>query len=151
MELIIVIAIIAILAAIVIPDSNFSYVAASIIAKSQLASEPIKKEVEKYYYKNKQFPEHKELKALIDYTNKSDYIKSLELLSNGRIKITYLSTHTKKGFIQWINQFNPLSNDLSDKELILVPTIKEHKIVWDECNFGTVPKRNRDYKCSSHK
>jgi len=65
MELIIVIAIIAILAAIVIPDSNFSYVAASIIAKSQLASEPIKKEVEKYYYKNKQFPEHKAITAPI--------------------------------------------------------------------------------------
>jgi len=151
MELIIIIAIMAILAAIFIPDNNFSYLAASIIAKSQTASQPLKKEIENYYYKNKKFPNKKDLKTVIENTKKSDHTKSLELLSNGQIKITYLSRHPKKGIIQWLNQFNPLSNDLADKDLILVPTIIKNKFIWDECNFGTVPKRNRDYKCSSHK
>jgi len=134
----------------VIPDSNFSYIAASIINKSQLASVPIKKEVEQYYYKNKKFPNKVELNTVLNNTKKTDYMKTVELLSDGRIIITYLGTKTKKGFIQWINQFTPLSNDLSAKNLILVPMLEGNKIIWDECNFGSVPKRNRHYKCSLH-
>lgn len=149
-ELIVVSATIGILVAIIVPASNFSYIAASIIARSQLTSEPLKKEIEKYYFENKKFPDN-ELRAVFINAKKSDRVKAMILLSDGRIMITYDSSDIKWGSTWWFNWYNPLSNDLTDRDLILVPSVKGNKIVWDECNFGTVPKRNRHYKCSQHK
>ena len=150
-ELIIVMAIIGILAALIIPPNNFSYIAASIITDSQRASEPIKKEIEEYYLTNNKFPDSQGLIVSLNNMNKPQKVKSIQLLSNGQVRIIYNTADIKWGSTWWHSWNNPLSNDLTGKDLIMVPTFDGKKLVWDDCNFGSVPKRNRNYKCSQHK
>jgi len=150
-ELILVIMTIGILVAIIIPGSNFSYIASAIISESQIASEPVKKEIEKYYLENKQFPDKSSILDSFKSINKPKRVKKIEPLSKGRIRIIYDTSDIKWGATWWHNWDNPLSNDLTGKDLILVPVIDGDKLTWDECSFGTVPKRNRHYKCSQHK
>jgi len=150
-ELIVVVAIVGILAAIIVPESNFSYVASSIIAESKIASNPLKNAVEQHYKKHRTFPVKGQLQKVSDSINIPPRVKSIELLANGRIRILYDSSDIEIGGSWWHSWNNPLSNDLRGKDLILVATVDGKKIVWDECNFGSVPKRNRHYKCSGHK
>jgi len=150
-ELIIVIAIVGILAAIIVPESNFSYVASSIIAESKIASNPLKSEVEQHYKKHNTFPVKGQLQKVSDSINLPIRVKSIKLLSEGKIRILYDSSDIEIGGSWWHSWNNPLSNDLTGKDLILVPTVEASKLVWDECNYGSVPQRNRHYKCSGHK
>ncbi len=150
-ELMVVVAIIGILVAIIVPESNFSYVASSIIADGKIASEPLKQAIERYQIKNNKFPVSGELDMVLDKVEKPKRVKTIELLTEGRIRITFDSSDIEIGGTWWHSWNNPLSNDLTGKDLILVPTVKSSKLVWDECNYGSAPKRNRHYKCSGHK
>jgi type IV pilus assembly protein PilA len=150
-ELIVVVAIIGILVAIVVPGSNFSYVASSTIAEGQVASEPLKQAIERYQIKNNKFPVSGELDMVLDKVIKPKRVKTIELLTEGRIRILFDSSDLEFGGTWWHSWNNPLSNDLTGKDIILVPAVKSSKLVWDECNYGSVPKLNRHYKCSGHK
>ncbi len=150
-ELMVVVAIIGVLVAIVVPGSNFSYVASAIIAEGKLASEPLKQAVERYHVKNNKFPEAGAFQNISANVNIPKRVKTIELLTEGQIRILYDSSDLEFGGTWWHSWNNPLSNDLTGKDLILVPTIKDGKLDWDECSYGSVPKRNRHYKCSGHK
>ena len=150
-ELIVVVIIIAILAAIIVPGSNFSYVASSIISESEIASEPLKQAVEQHYLKYNKFPNKQNLQEVLNSIKKPKRVSTIELLPEGRIKITFDASDIEIGGTWWHSLNNPLSNDLTGKDLILVPTVKNDKLIWDECNYGSVPMRNRHYKCSGHK
>jgi hypothetical protein len=51
------------------------------------------------------------------------------------------------GATWWYEFYGPKSNDLTNKTLIIVLTISQGHVVWDECNEGDAPKRSRNYRC----
>ncbi|MBV2122630.1 MAG: hypothetical protein KUF74_14375, partial [Candidatus Thiodiazotropha sp. (ex Ctena orbiculata)] len=75
---------------------------------------------------------------------------NLHLKHGGRVEITYDTQDIDWGISWWHQLLLIESNDLSSKTLVLVPSLTEDGIVWDECNEGSVPKRSRHDKCSGH-
>lgn len=149
-ELMIVVVIIGIIAATIIPPDNFSYIASSIVHEGVESADPIRTSIELYYDEQNRFPSSiAELE--IGPMHLPDHIKSLEVSSEGRIVITFDTSDLEFGATWWYEFYDPKSNNLTNKTLILVPTISQGRVVWDECNEGDVPKRSRNYRCSGHK
>jgi len=145
-ELMIVIAALGILAVLISPIDNFSYIAGSIITRSIESSRPVKKAVEAYYSENKRFPNHNtDIHFSLLNVKKSDHMKDISVSAAGKIVITYDTSD-----INWASNRSMPSNDLTAKALILSPQLINGHFIWDECNKGSVPKRSRDYKCSKH-
>ncbi|MEW8404103.1 MAG: pilin [Candidatus Thiodiazotropha taylori] len=141
-----------ILGALIFPIDNFSYVAASITANGVKTAQPVQLAVEAYQAKHGLFPD-----AAMDSNLTSEvmiedhHIRSIHLKHGGRIEITYDTQDIDWGISWWHQLLLIESNDLSGKTLVLVPSLAEGGIVWDECSEGTVPKRSRHYQCSAHK
>ena len=151
-EVAILFAIMGIIGAMVFPLDNFSFVAASIINNGIKATEPVQHAIEDYYSEHEQFPNSAdELDSALPDTNEIEHIQSLSLGQSGRILITFDTRDIDWHWKWWHRLFLLEDNDLTDKTLVLVPLLNGNTITWDECNEGTVPKRNRHFKCSGHK
>ncbi|MET0029067.1 MAG: pilin [Candidatus Thiodiazotropha sp.] len=151
-EVAIIFAILGILVAFVFPMDNFSYVAATIVNDGMKASEPARKVVELHHARYAVFPSAAdasapELPAVI----LDRHIRSIALGQEGRIEVTYDTQDIDWGWSWWHGLLMIENNDLTGKTLVLVPAVLQDKVIWDECSEGTVPKRNRHFKCSGHK
>lgn len=151
-EVSIIFAILGILAALVLPLDNFSYVAASIVAKGIASAEPAKVAVERYREEHGVFPDADDQAAPAVLSREADsHIRSIQSGNQGRIIITFDTQDLDWKQSWWQRLLMMESNDLTAKTLILVPAFVGSQVVWDECDEGTVPKRNRHFKCSGHK
>ncbi|MBW9270750.1 MAG: pilin [Candidatus Thiodiazotropha sp. (ex. Lucinisca nassula)] len=140
-----------ILGALIFPIDNFSYVAASITASGVKTARPLQLAVEEYQAKHGLFPDAAMDSSLTsEVTIEDRHIRSIRLKHGGRIEISYDTQDIDWGISWWHQLLLIESNDLSDKTLVLVPSLTEGRIVWDECSEGTVPKRSRRYQCSGH-
>ncbi len=150
-EVAILFAIMGILAAMFYPPDNFSFVAASIINNGKKTAEPVQYVIEDYYLEHEQFPNSAdELASALPDTSEIKHVRSLSLGQSGRILITFDTRDIDWHWKWWHRLFLLENNDLTDKTLILVPLANGNTITWDECNEGTVPQRNRHFKCSGH-
>ena len=150
-EVAILFGIMGIIGAMVYPPDNFSFVAASIVTDGLKAAEPVQRAIEEHYSEKAQLPDNAdELKHSLADVNKNVHIQSLSLGQSGRIIVTFDTDDIDWGWKWWHRLFFYENNDLTDKTLILVPLLNGNTITWDECNEGTVPKRNRHFKCSGH-
>lgn len=151
-EIVFMFATLGIIAAIVQPVDNFSYVAATIVRDGIKATDPLQKKVEQYYSENDQFPDSEIiLERFIPDDNFMKHVRNISVGKGARIIITFDTRDIDWGWKWWHRYFLLKPNDLTEQTLILVPHFVANEIVWDECEEGTVPKRNRHYKCSGHK
>ncbi|RLT99935.1 MAG: hypothetical protein D9N11_13735 [Ketobacter sp.] len=150
-EVAIIFAILGILAALVMPLDNFSYVAASIVANGIERAQPARVAIERYREEHGEFPDADDQVASAGLSGESDsHIRSILLGSQGRIIITFDTQDLDWKPSWWQRLLMMESNDLTGKTLVLVPAFVGGEVVWDECEEGTVPKRNRHFKCSGH-
>jgi len=150
-EVTILFAIMGILGAMIYPPDNFSFIAASIVIDGMKTAEPVQRAIEDHYSEHEQFPNSSdELDISVANVNKDKHIQLLSLSQSGRILITFDTRDIDWGWKWWHRLFFYENNDLTDKTLFLVPLLDGNMITWDECNEGTVPKRNRHFKCSGH-
>ena len=151
-EVAIIFVILGILAALVLPLDNFSYVAASIVAKGVESAEPAKAAVEKYREQQGAFPDADDDVVPASQPGETDsHIRSIVAGDQGRIVIIYDTQDLDWDPSWWQRLLLVESNDLTDKTLVLVPAVVGGNVVWNECEEGTVPKRHRHFKCSGHK
>ena len=150
-EVAILFAIMGILGAMIYPPDNFSFIAATIINNGIKTAEPVQRAIEDYYSEHGQFPDSAdELDSALPDTSDIDHVRSLSLGQAGRIIVSFDTRDIDWHWKWWHRLFLYENNDLTDKTLILVPLPDGNTITWDECNEGTVPKRNRHFKCSGH-
>ena len=151
-EVCIVFAILGIVAALVVPADNFSYVAASIVQSGMKAAEPAQRDIENYYSTQGSFPDNTDSTSLKwDGLTADSHIRSISLGEAGRVVIAFDTSDIDWRVSWWQRLLMVESNDLTGKTLILVPVIVAGNIVWDECKEGSVPQRSRHFKCSGHK
>lgn len=150
-EVAILFAIMGILGAMVFPLDNFSFIAASIVTNGKKAAEPVQQSIVDYYSEHKQFPNHADALAIdLPITFDEKHIQSLSVGQSGRIIVSFDTRDIDWHWKWWYRLFLLENNDLTNKTLILVPSFNGNTMSWDECNEGSVPQRNRHFKCSGH-
>jgi len=140
-------AIIGIILALMLPMDNFSFAAASIVTDGIKAAAPTQTAIETHYGEYGRFPDATD----IAITKPEDtHIRSIAIGEGGRVVITYDTRDIHWGWQWWHYLLFRQPNDLTDLTLVLVPSVGNGIVSWDECAEGTVPKRNRHYTCSHH-
>ncbi len=140
-------AIIGIILALMLPVDNFSFVAASIIRDGIKAAEPTQTVIERHYAQHGRLPDPSAIPA---NTPEDAHIRSITLGDGSRIVITFDTQDIHWGWSWWHTLLFRKPNDLTGKTLVLVPSVIDGTITWDECSEGTAPARNRHFKCSGH-
>ena len=151
LEVAILFAIIGVIAALVLPMDNFSFTAASIIANGTKTAEPLQTAVEAHYSKHQRFPDSTAaMGEAIPEVDLGSYIQSIDVSNGGRIVITFDTRNINWGWAWWHYLLFRKPNDLTGLTLVLVPSIVNELVIWDECSEGTAPQRNRHFTCSGH-
>lgn len=70
---------------------------------------------------------------------------------SGRVVITFETSDIDWGWSWWQRLLLMQPNDLTGLTLVLVPVSEGGRVTWEDCEEGTVPKRNRHYRCSAHR
>ena len=152
-ELAVLMGIIGILSAMMFPLNNFNYLAASIAQNGIAKTSPLRTAIEEYYFQHGHFPDSgDDLNRSMVIRESADHVKSITIGSGGRITIAFDTSDIDWGWwSRWQRVLFLTPNDLTGQTLVLVPEWAGSGIIWDECEEGTVPKRNRHYKCSGHR
>ena len=151
-EAVVVFTIVGLVTAMVLPLDNFSYVAASIIRKSVAAVQPLQVLIEAHYKEEGRFPgKLAENGSALALSEKMQHVKEVTVGHEGRIILLFDTRDINWGWQWWHRFLLRKNNDLTGLTLVLVPSVVGKTVVWDECEEGTVPKRNRHFKCSGHR
>lgn len=150
-EVAILFAIIGITLAMMLPMDNFSFTAARIIANGIDSAKPLQAAIEEHYAQHDRFPGPAEnLGPALPALEPAPHIHAMTLADGGRIVITFDTQDIRWGWSWWHYLLFRQPNDLTGLTLVLVPSVTDGTIRWDECSEGTVPRRNRHFKCSGH-
>ncbi|TNF35664.1 MAG: hypothetical protein EP312_03155 [Gammaproteobacteria bacterium] len=149
-EVTILFAIIGIILALMLPMDNFSFTAASIVTEGIEAAAPAKAAVESHHAAHGTLPASGVALAAMPAIETGSHVRSIAIGEGGRVVITYDTRDIHWGWHWWHYLLFRQPNDLTGLTLVLVPSVANGAVTWDECAEGSVPLRNRHYRCSHH-